>query len=92
MKQQQDCAVPSISHFRDSRYDGAIRTMLGEALRKRHDLMEPLAPRLLELLAQLAPSVHVRETAEAKLDAEADKWVAAMVWAANKKPSDPEET
>jgi len=29
--------------------------------------MEPLAPRLLELVAQLDISVHVRETTEAKL-------------------------
>jgi hypothetical protein len=53
--------------------------------------MEPLAPRLLELLAQLNISVHVRETTEAKLYAEVDQCVAAMVQAAGRKPGKPEE-
>jgi hypothetical protein len=91
MKQQQDSAGPSTSDCRDSRYDGAIRAKLGEALREKHDLMEPLAPRFLELLAQLDTSIHVRETTEAKLYAELDECVAAMVCAANTKPREPEE-
>jgi hypothetical protein len=89
MKQQQDGAGPSTSDFRDSRYDGAIRAKLGET--QRYDLVEPLAPRLLELLAQLDTSIHVRERTEAKLYAEVDECVAAMVCAANGKPREPGE-
>jgi hypothetical protein len=91
MKQQRDGAGPSTSDFRHSRYDGAVRATLGTTLRKRHDLREPLAPRLLELLAQLDTSFHVRERAEAKLYAEVDERVAAMVRAANRKPREPGE-
>jgi hypothetical protein len=90
MKQQQHAAGPSTSDFRDSRYDGAIRATLGKTLRERHDLMEPFAPRLLELLAQLNIGVHVRETTEAKLYAEVDDCVATMVQAAGRKPHEPE--
>jgi hypothetical protein len=90
MKQQQHGAGPGTSNFRDSRYDGAIRATLGKTFRERHDLMEPLAPRLLELLAQLDISVHVRETTEAELYAEVDECVAAMVRAANRQPREPE--
>jgi hypothetical protein len=86
MKQQRDGAGPSTSDFSDSRYDGAVRAKLGKALRKRHDLREPLAPRLLELLAQLDTSFHVRERREAKLYAEVDDCVATMVQAAGGKP------
>jgi hypothetical protein len=60
----------------------AIRAKLGETLRERHDLVEPLTPRLLELLAQL----DIRERTEAKLYAEVDECVAVMVSAANGKP------
>jgi hypothetical protein len=60
----------------------AIRAKLGETLRERHDLVEPLTPRLLELLAQL----DIRERTKAKLYAEVDECVAAMVSAANRKP------
>jgi hypothetical protein len=91
MKQQWDGAGPSTSDFRYGRYDGAIRATLGKTLRERHDLMEPLAPRLLELLAQLDTSIHVRQCTEAKLYAEVDECVAAMVCAANRKPREPEE-
>jgi hypothetical protein len=52
------------------RYDGAIRAKLGATFREQHDLMEPMAPRLLELLAQLDTGVRVHETAEPKLDAD----------------------
>jgi hypothetical protein len=91
MKQLRDGAGPSTSDFRHSRYDGAVRAKLGETLRERHDLMEPFAPRLLELLAQLDISIHVRERTEAKLYAEVDECVAAMVQAAGRKPGKPEE-
>jgi hypothetical protein len=57
-------------HDRDGRYDGAIRAKLGETLRERYDLVEPLEPRLLELLAQLDITVRLRETAKTKLYAE----------------------
>jgi hypothetical protein len=89
MKQQRDGAGPSTSDFRNSRYDGPVRAKLGATLRERHDLKEPLAPRLLELLAQLGTTV--RETEEAKLYAEVDECVAAMVCAANRKPREPGE-
>ena len=57
-------------HDSDGRYDGAIRAKLGETLRERYDLVEPLELRLLELLAQLDTGVRVHETAEPKLDAD----------------------
>jgi hypothetical protein len=91
MKQHQNRAGPSTGDLRDSRYDKAIRTKLGDGLRERHDLMEPLAPRLLELLAELKTSLDVRQTTEAKLYAEVDECIAAMVCAANRKPREPEE-
>jgi hypothetical protein len=72
--------------FKERPYFVAVRAKLGEALRERHDLMEPLAPGLLELLAQLDTSIRVRQTTEAKLYAEIDECVAAMVGAANRKP------
>jgi hypothetical protein len=82
MKQQRDADGRNTGDFRNSRYGGAIRAKLGETLRKRHDLVEPLTPRLLELLAQL----DIRERTEAKLYAEVDECVAVMVSAANGKP------
>jgi hypothetical protein len=91
MKPQQHGAGPSTSDFRNSRYDGAVRAKLGKTLRKRHDLREPLAPRLLELLAELDTSIHVRERTEAKLYAEVDDCVATMVQAAGRKPREPGE-
>jgi hypothetical protein len=89
MKQQRDGASPSTRDFRNSRYDGPVRAELGATLQERHDLKEPLAPRLLELLAELGTTV--RETEEAKLYAEVDECVAAMVCAANRKPREPGE-
>jgi hypothetical protein len=91
MKQQQDGVGPSTSDFRDSRYDGAIRDKLGEALRKQHDLMEPLPPGLVELLGRLEAGAGVRETPRARLYAAVDECVAAMVHAANRKPREPGE-
>ena len=76
--------------FRERPYFVAVRAKLGEALREKHDLMEPLAPGLLELLAQLDTSIYVRQISEAKLYAEIDDCVAAMVRAANRKPRKPE--
>jgi hypothetical protein len=91
MKQQQDGAGPSTSDFRDSRYDGAIRATLGEALRQQHDLKEPLPPGLVELLGRVEAGAGVRETPRARLYAAVDESVAAMVCAANKKPGEPGE-
>jgi hypothetical protein len=76
---------------RDDRYDGAIQTRPGEGLRAQHDLMEPLAPRLLDLLAQLETRVRARETQYAKLYAEVDECVSALLRAANRKQRDPRE-
>ncbi len=76
---------------RDGLYDRAIRARLGEALRERHDLLEPLEPRLLELLAQLDTGVRLRETAKAKLYADVDECIAALVNAAHRKPHEPGE-
>jgi hypothetical protein len=42
--------------FRERPYFVAVRAKLGEALREKYDLMEPLSPGLLELLAQLDSS------------------------------------
>ena len=67
-------------------HSAAIRTKLGEALREQHDLSEPLAPALVELLGQLDARVLARETATAKLYVEVDEAIAAMVRAANQKP------
>jgi hypothetical protein len=73
--------------FKERPYFVAVRTKLGEAFREKHDLMEPLAPGLLELLAQLDTSIHLRQTTESKLYAEIDECVAAMVGAGKRKPS-----
>jgi hypothetical protein len=60
-------------------YSAAIRTKLGEAMRERYDLTEPLAPGLVELLDRLDARVLARETAMAKLYAEVDEAVATIV-------------
>jgi hypothetical protein len=78
MEQQDD--------FKERPYFVAVRAKLGEALREKYDLMEPLSPGLLELLAQLDSRAHVRQIREAELYAEIDECVAAMVNAANRKP------
>jgi hypothetical protein len=88
MKQQRSGVGPSTSDFRDSRYDGAIRATLGEALRKQHDLMEPLPSGLVELLVRLEAGAGVRETAGARLYAAVDDCEAAMVEAASRKPGE----
>jgi hypothetical protein len=77
--------------FKERPYFVAVRAKLGEALREKHDLMEPLAPRLLELLAQLDTNIDVRQTKAARFYAELDECVAAIVCAANRKPREAEE-
>jgi hypothetical protein len=78
-------------HLSDPAYSSAIRTKLGDALREQYDLMEPAPPSLVELLAQLNASVRHREATAAKLYAEIDECVAALVSSANKEPGKPEE-
>jgi hypothetical protein len=78
-------------HLSDPAYSRAIQTKLGDALREQYDLMEPVPPSLVELLAQLDTSVRHREARAAKLYAEFDRCVAALVCAANRKPREPEE-
>jgi hypothetical protein len=87
---RSDAVMEQHDDFKERPYFVAVRAKLGEALRERHDLMEPLAPGLLELLAQLDTSIHVRQKTEAKLYAEIDECVSAMVCAAKRKPSEPE--
>jgi hypothetical protein len=74
--------VPQMQRHEELRappYSAAIRTKLGEALRERYDLREPLAPGLVELLGRLDGRVLARETAMAKLYAEVDEAVATIV-------------
>jgi hypothetical protein len=101
LEERPRCALQSVSRsgavmeqhddFKERPFFVAVRAKLGESLRERHDLTEPLPPGLVELLAQLDSSVRVRQTTEAKLYAEIDECVAAMVSAAKRKPSEPEE-
>jgi hypothetical protein len=76
--------------FEERPYFVAVRSKLGEALREKYDLMEPLSPGLLALLAQLDTGINVRQTTEARLYAEFDECVAAMVFAADRKPREHE--
>jgi hypothetical protein len=69
----------------------AIRAKLGQSLRERHDLTEPLPQSLVELLGQLNASVRARESNEGRLYAAVDECVAAMVEAASRKPGEPGE-
>jgi hypothetical protein len=78
-------------HHQHADFRDAIRAKLGEALREQHDLTEPLPQGLVELLGQLYASVRARESTEARLYAEIDKCIAAMVNAAYRKPGEPGE-
>jgi hypothetical protein len=69
------------SDFR-SMHLAAVRAKLGEGLRAQHDLMEPLAPRFIELLQQLDASVFELESTRARLYA----GVRAIVHSAPRKP------
>jgi hypothetical protein len=64
----------------------AIRTKLGAALREQYDLTEPPGQSLIDLLRKLEIREGAREMTEARLFAEVDECVAAMVEAANGKP------
>jgi hypothetical protein len=75
---------PYDDHFRE-KHLADVRAKLAEALRARHDLMEPLAPRLEEMLKQLDAKALERETAEARLYAELEESIAALIHAARRK-------
>ena len=64
----------------------AIRTKLGAALREQYDLTEPPGQSLIDFLRKLEIREGAREMTEARLFAEVDECVAAMVEAANGKP------
>jgi hypothetical protein len=64
----------------------AVQAKLAEDLRAQHDLVEPLAPRLEELLKQLEAKTLERETADARLYAELEESIAALIHAAPRKP------
>ena len=75
--------------FREPQYFGTVRAKLGQALREQHDLMEPLAPGLLELLGQLETAADTREAA--RLYGEVDEAVAAIIRAAHRNTEEPGE-
>jgi hypothetical protein len=74
-------------HFRE-KHLAAVRAKLAEGLRAEHDLMEPLAPRLVELLKQLDARALERETAQARLNAELEESIAALLHSAPRKPAE----
>ena len=65
-------------HIREKQL-AAVRAKLAKGLRAGHDLMEPLAPRLVELLQKLDGRAVERETTEARLYAEVDESIAALI-------------
>jgi hypothetical protein len=67
------------NEFREPPYFGTVRAKLGQAVREQHDLMEPLAAGLLELLGRLEIVADAREAARARLYGEIDEAVAAIV-------------
>ncbi len=71
-------------HFPDNHL-AAVRKRLAAGLRAKHDLMEPLGPRLEELLKQLEAKTLERETVEARLYAELEESIAALIHAAPRK-------
>jgi hypothetical protein len=75
-------------HFLDNHL-AAVRSRLAEGLRAEHDLMEPLAPRFVELLQQLEAKALERDTAEARIYAELEESIAALIHAAPRKPLKP---
>jgi len=78
----QRCPMQQHNHDFINRHLAAVRAKLAEGLRARHDLMEPLAPRLVELLQQLDAGALDRETTRARLYADLEEGVAAMVHSA----------
>ena len=90
------CAVPPGQRYPMQRHNhdlrnkqlAAVRAKLGEGLRAQHDLMEPLAPRFVELLQELDASAVDRETTRARLYPDLELGVAAMVQSAPRKPGE----
>jgi hypothetical protein len=78
-------------HVGDPGYFRPIRLKLGEGLREQYDLMEPLAPGLVELLGQLDTTIRIRESTRERLYAEIDECIAAMVHATYGKSREPGE-
>jgi hypothetical protein len=78
----------SMKHMRISErvISEAIRTKLGAALREQYDLTEPPGQSLIDLLRKLEIRQCAHEMTEARLYAEVDECVAAMVETANRKP------
>jgi len=76
--------------FRESQFK-AIRIKLGGALREQYDLREPPPQSLVDLLRELEIRECAREITEARLYAEVDECVTAMVQAANGRPREPGE-
>jgi hypothetical protein len=74
-------------NLRDGRFDGAIRTKLGEALRQHYDLMEPMPQGILELVRELDTRGHT--ATRERLFAEVERCLAAMDCV---RPGNPEET
>ena len=71
-------------HFLDNHL-AAVRKRLAEGLRAKHDLMEPLGPRLEELLKQLEAKTLERETAQARIYEELEDSIAALIHSAPRK-------
>jgi hypothetical protein len=74
-------------HFREKQL-AAVRAKVAEGLRAEHDLVEPFAPRLVELLQQLDARALERETTEARLYAEVDESIAALIGLAPRRPGE----
>ena len=72
-------------HDLRNKHLAAVRAKLGEGLRARHDLMEPLAPRFVELLQRLDASTVHRET---RLYADLDEGAAVLAHSASRKPGE----
>jgi hypothetical protein len=71
-------------HFRDNHL-ASFQAKLAEDLRAQHDLLQPLPPRLKDLLKQLEAKARERETADARLYAELEESIAALIHAAPRK-------
>jgi hypothetical protein len=84
----QRCPMQQHNHDFTSRHLAVVRAKLAEGLRARHDLMEPLAPTLVELLQQLDASALDRETQGRDSTRISMRGVAAMVHSAPGKPGE----
>ena len=73
------------NHDLKDKHLAAMRSKLGECLRAQHDLMEPLAPRFVELLQRLDASTLRRET---RLYADIGEVVSPLLRSASRKPGE----